>query len=301
MRDRLIAVLRGAYRRVAGPNASLSDLPRWVLRRVVGPDITIRLRGKPFTLNLNDAAITGSLLFSRTYEPCEEALMRRLVSPGDVALDVGANVGFFTALMGELVGPQGRVIAFEPQPNNARILAKNVADRGLASSVKVVDAAAGDAAGTATLVLGSPANMGDFRVRRNGNKTAAYECDVPVVRIDDAVGNVPHVDFIKMDVQGFELFALDGMRATLERNPGIVLLTEFWPYGLRGADSDPAAYLAALRRLGFRLWEIDEERPELTELAEEDDRLLIQRLDPVSFVNLLCARTPEAVLERVPA
>jgi FkbM family methyltransferase len=293
-----IVALRQVYRRFAGPKASLTHVPRAILRRIFGPDFTIRIEGKPFTVNLSDEVVSATLLAYRKYEVLETALMKSLVKPGFHALDIGANIGFFSVLLGDLVGPEGRVAAFEPEPNNARLLAKNVRDRNLTSVVTVVQAAVGEAAGSAMLFLDTN-NMGDHRLYRvdesGSSPTQRQSVDVAVVRVDDVVASWPRVDFIKMDIQGFELHAIRGMSATLSRNPGVVMLTEFWPFGLRATGSDPVDYLNALRDLGFKLWDVSEQTGALEPLDQAGDRRFVERLEPdLKYVNLLCARSANA-------
>jgi FkbM family methyltransferase len=294
----IVRALRRAYRAIAGPEASLSTIPRAILRRVYGSDYTMTLRGKPFTVNLGDAAVSGTILAYRAYEPLETALMQRLVKRGDYAIDVGANIGYFSVLLGEIVGETGRVAALEPEPNNVRLLAKNVSDRGLESIVAVVDAAAGEEPGVAQLFLAASENMGDHHLYRNdaierGNRERA-QIGVRVLPVDDVVAPWPRVDFIKMDIQGFEPHALAGMTLTLERNPGVALLTEFWPFGLRAAGSEPIAYLERLRGLGFRLWEVSEATATLVELDAAEDRRFAQRVEPDrNLANVLCARSAD--------
>lgn len=300
MEPAVVALLRRAYRAFAGPEASISTLPRAVLRKFCGNDFTIKLRGKPFTVNLLDAAVSGTILAYRKYEVLETTLMQRVVKPGDFVLDVGANIGYFSVLLGELVGPAGRVAAFEPEPNNVRLLQKNVADRGLGDIVEVFDAAVGDDNGVADLFLAASENMGDHQLYKNDGvqrtEQSRASVQVRVVKIDDAVAAWPRVDFVKMDIQGFEPHALAGMRATLTSNPGIIFLTEFWPFGLRVAGAQPLDYLRALRSHGLRVWEVSERRRELIELEAGGDEDYVVRLEPDrNFTNLLCARDRAAV------
>ncbi len=288
----IILALRRAYRRFAGPEASLTHLPRTVLRWIVGPDFTVKLRGKPFTVNLNDAVVGASILAYRKYEDLETALMERVVKPGFTAIDLGANCGFFATLLGELVGPGGRVLAIEPQPNNARLLRKNVQQRGLDAVVTVAQAAAGSSEGTATLFLASPTNLGDYRIAADGGAAQGERVDVRVARVDDLAAGFERVDFVKMDIQGFEMQALQGMRELLARSPSVMMLAEFWPGGQRAAGNDPAAFYAILRELGFAVWEVSESRRAMVPLDEARVPGLIADLErDGALANLLCTRS----------
>jgi FkbM family methyltransferase len=290
----VVVALRRIYRRFAGPEASLTHVPRAILRCMFGNDFTVRIDGKPFTVNLADPIVSANILAYRRYEVLETALMKKLVRPGFSCLDVGANIGFFSVLLGDLAGGGGRVAAFEPEPVNARLLRKNVRDRGLDGIVTVFEAAAGDAAGIARLFLAS-GNMGDHRLYDAGDEAGERQrpsIDVPVLRIDDAIAAWPRVDFIKMDIQGFEMHAMRGMTATLQRNPDLVMLTEFWPFGLRATGSEPVAYVRALRECGFHLWNVSERTASLELLDPADDERFAVELEPdLNYANLLCARS----------
>ncbi|MBV8489466.1 MAG: FkbM family methyltransferase [Candidatus Eremiobacteraeota bacterium] len=299
MEPAVIVALRKAYRRIAGPNASLTHAPRTVLRWIYGPDFTVKLRGKPFTVNLTDAVVSASILVYRKYEELETELMTQLVKPGMRALDLGANIGFFTTLLGELVGDRGRVAAFEPHPNNARLLEKNVHDRGLDGIVTVYERAVGQEPGSAKLFLGEAANLGDFRLRPGAETANARDgVEVQIVRVDDALADWPSVEFAKIDIQGFETPALRGMAKLLERSPDAMLLTEFWPEGQRDAGYDALTFYRQLRELGFSTWEVSEAPRGLLPLDEARAPELIERLERAgSLVNLLCARRADAFAE----
>lgn len=293
----LLTALRNAYRKFAGPEASLSSIPLAVMRRIYGDDYVVRIDGKPFTVNLRDTVVSFQILVSKKYETFETSLFRKLIVPGAHVVDVGANIGFFTVLFGEVAGNGGRILAIEPEPNNARLLRKNVSDRDLLRTVEIAQTAVGDSTGTASLHKASSGNQGDHRLYASqGPGAAAETIEVPIARIDDLVAGWPHVDFIKMDIQGFEPYALTGMSQTLASNTNVVLFSEFWPFGIRGAGCEPRAYLQGLRDRGFAVWELREESGTLTKLDPAEDERTIDRIEPnAGYANLLCARTDEAL------
>ena len=277
----------------------MSSIPLAVLRRIYGADYVVQLDGKPFTVNLKDTVVSFQILAFKKYEVFETALFRKLVKRGDRVVDIGANIGYFSVLFGELAGPEGRVLAIEPEPNNARLLRKNVADRGLDKVVDIAQVAAGESSGTAVLHKASTGNEGDHRLYATApseGERPHERIEVPVARVDDLVATWPCVDFIKMDIQGFEPHAIVGMEQTLRSNPGVVLFTEFWPFGLRSAGSDPASYLRTLRDCGLVIWELSDDRNALAKLDPNDDTKLVERIEPNrGYANLLCARTDEAI------
>ncbi|HJZ90599.1 MAG TPA: FkbM family methyltransferase [Gemmataceae bacterium] len=211
-----------------------------------------------------------------------------LSRPGDFTLDLGAHVGYYTLLLARRVGPHGRVLAFEPDAANFALLSENVAANGY-RNVELFNLAVTDRTGPTSLHR-SPDNAGDHRTW--ASPTEARE-SVPArsVALDDLFGpHGPWVNLIKMDVQGSEAAAVAGMRRLLVRQPHLYLVTEFWPRGLVGAGADPAAYLAGLTGLGFRLHVIDEVR-RLVARAEPAD--IFARVAPGSdqFLDLLAVKS----------
>jgi len=295
-----IAPLKAIHHRLAGPEAALSSIPLAAMRAIFGDDFTVRIRRKPFTVNLHDTIVSFEIMVYKAWQPLETSLYERLVRPGDRVIDVGANIGYFTALFAELVGDEGSVLAIEPEPNNIRLLRKNVAARGLADIVTVAETAVGASAGSANLYTAASGNLGDNRMyytpERHGLVSAKERevREVPIERIDVLAADRPRADFIKMDIQGFEAHALTGMAGVLEASPEVLLFTEFFPFGMRGAGSDPLGFLTGLRSYGFEIWETASTDPALRPVT--DDRRFVERVEPDrGEANLLCARGEGAV------
>jgi FkbM family methyltransferase len=244
--------------------------------------------GHTMFLDPADRVIGPLLLRDGYFEPVETEVLLHEIEPGDVVLDVGANIGYYTLLFARRVGRAGKVFAFEPDPDNFRLLTRNVQANGY-DNVVLVPRAVTDRSGTARLYLCAD-NKGDHRLYDSGDSRPSVV--VSTVALDDYfAGYKGPIDFIKMDTQGSEAAALRGMRRLLERRPGVTLVTEFWPIGLRRNGEDAAAYLEALHRHGFDLLEIDEDTRAVVPAAIPD---LLRRFVPEeeNFTNLLCARKP---------
>jgi len=214
------------------------------------------LLGGGLYLRVDDDDSLG-LLATGAYEPYETSLLLSLAAPGTTVLDVGANIGFHTVQFARAVGPTGRVISFEPDPENLRVLGHNVRANCFDHVVIVPKAAA---ATTAPLRLfRSSENRGDHRVYDSGDARDVIEIDA--VAVDDVLADVEGpVSLIKLDIQGAEPMALRGMRQFIEKHPEAWIATELWPVGLRRSGSSLDAYLAQLRALGAALLRIDERR-----------------------------------------
>jgi len=290
-----LAPLKAVHHRLVGPEAALSSIPLAMMRAIFGDDFTVTIRRKPFTVNLHDTIVSFEIMVFKAWQPSETSLYERLIRPGDRVIDVGANIGYFTALFAELVGNGGHVLAVEPEPNNIRLLHKNVAERGLVDIVTVAETAVGASAGSAPLYTAASGNLGDNRLyytpERHGLVSAKERVarEVPVERLDVLAASWPGADFIKMDIQGFEEHALTGMAGVLDASPEVLLFTEFFPFGMRGAGSDPLGFLTTLRSYGFEIWETASTDPPLRPVT--DDRQFVERVEPDrGEANLLCAR-----------
>ena len=219
-------------------------------------------------------------------EPFETELVINEVRPGDTVIDLGAHIGYYTLLLARLVGPSGRVIAFEPDPANFELLQRNVEGNGY-RNVTLCPLAVSDRCGRAQLYR-SADNAGDHRLHASPEARASVL--VETVSLDhffrDYAGRV---DLVKMDVQGSEGAALEGMRGLLSRLPRLKLLTEFWPAGLARAGWSAARYLGQLQGHGFRLYALHEERPGLWRVSA-DQLLRDFPPDQECFANLYCVK-----------
>jgi len=190
----------------------------------------------------------GAAMASGAYERSTVALARRIVSRGDVCLDIGAQTGFFTCVLADLVGPGGKVHAFEPRPSSIELLRRNVEENGWSARVTIDGRAVSSEAGR--LDFGEVSGMYVVSESSEANRH-----QVEVVAIDDVI-DVP-VAFCKIDVEGHEPRVLRGMERTIDRcSP--VILTEFNQYWLTREGSSASDYARRLRELGYELFTIDD-------------------------------------------
>lgn len=198
-----------------------------------------------------DRVIGQALLLEHTWEPEFASVLMRHVKPGMAAIEVGANIGYVTLTLGRLVGPEGLVVALEPEPRNFALLCANTAD---VIRVRCVRAAALDRTGDVTLWLDKE-NLGDHRTWTS-NAEAVQAIHVPCVRLDDLLDPGLRVDVVKVDTQGTDHLVVAGMERTIERwRPTIFV--EFWPGGIAGSGSDPQRILDYYRSLGCQLEVVD--------------------------------------------
>ncbi len=186
-------------------------LPRWLQLEIRKRVLTASLRNDAVPLELD---ATG---------------LRLLLRPGDFAVDVGANVGTYTKVLSSLVGPSGRVWAFEPVPENHAVLA--FASRRLRlSNVTLYECALSDASGTGLMEIPVFSKLGeslyDARlVHTPGSRLRTIE--VRLATLDSLLSGVDRgPSFIKIDVEGHELQCLEGAMETLRAyKPSLMIET----------------------------------------------------------------------------
>lgn len=202
----------------------------------------------PLWLHAHDTIITPWIQQYHTWEPETTALLRAELRAGMHVLDIGANIGYHTLLCAECVGPEGRVIALEPEPNNFALLCANVWHARV-THVEPLRVAAAAYNGRVMLSL-LPNNTGDHRTFPNA--THGEGVAVPCMRVDDLLNPATVIDFVKLDIQGSDHYAIQGLERTLARTrPPVVV--EFWPHGIREMGDEPTDVLRYYRSLGYTL------------------------------------------------
>lgn len=237
----------------------LSIAPLESLRASRGERFAAKVQSGSFTFKLylstrepvSTSPLTRDLLIDRLWEPLVTKLISQLLRPGDVVLDIGANIGYYSVLAGKIVGKRGRVFAFEPDPYTYGKLCQNVRINRLQDVVKPLEKAVGERTSRSRLFL-SGADSGDHRLFDSGEHRGSVE--VACVRLDEYAMDIPQLReqlaLVKMDVQGFEVAAYRGMRELLTHSSP-ALITEYEPCTLAAAGSSATAYVELLRSYGY--------------------------------------------------
>ena len=227
-----------------------------------------------FRLALNDSDVR---------EKFETEYFKSYIKPGMTVLDLGANIGFYTLLFANLVGKEGRVFAFEPEPNNFSALEKNVKLNGFTNTT-LVKRAVSDKTGKTDLFISESMGRHTIYNTKNVRKIIKIES----VALDDFLEKYPKgIDFIKMDIEGAEYAALLGMSLILKKNKRVKIITEFMPDALRTFGIKPEDYLNLLIKHGFKIFNIDEKekKMELSSISK-----IMKTCMETKYTNLLCER-----------
>lgn len=199
-------------------------------------------------VDTKDIGLSSHLLMDGYWEMWTTEAMLFFIKPGDVAVDVGANLGYFTLLMADLVGPTGVVHAFEPNPPIAERLQQSVSINGFGGNTTVHAVALADRDGETGFMVpkGEPKNA--HLVDRSDDAALV------AVRRLDGMGLSP--DFMKIDCEGAEELVWKGMAGILAQRRPMTIFMEFAPIRY----DDPARFVDEILRHGFALAIVDPER-----------------------------------------
>lgn len=263
-------------------------LARFAIFKCVRPlsQRPLLIQGHKMYLGGGPSVLFSLDLAADRYEPATTQLFKRLLREGMAVIDVGAHVGYFTLLAAKLVGPQGKVYAFEAEPSTYRTLATNVKLNHY-SNVVAVNQAVSDRAGRVDLFLSNVGSDGASGLNRlYSAQERERSVSVESTTLDDflAAQRGPQVDLLKMDIDGWELHALDGMARLLRRPSPPNLIIEFYPDGLQSCGTDPLDLPRRLAELGFTCSIIAEDLMDKVSTPEE----LLGGAHAGGSVNLFC-------------
>ena len=209
---------------------------------------TVAARALPLGLQIRGYkrdAVGRGLYRRKVHEPgLTKFLLEEFQNPAPRNfLDLGANIGYFSCLLGKLAGPSGKVVSIEPEPLNRELLEENLR-RNSVANVTVHACAVGAAEGTAKLGIYKPANRG--RHSMVDLESCRTFIQVPVRRLDDLLQGsaVQSWDLLKIDVEGYEPFVFEGATQTLSRTQ--MLAMEFLPEAWKKSGVDAASVFQKL-------------------------------------------------------
>jgi FkbM family methyltransferase len=235
-------------------------------------------------LNPHDPVISGALAFG-VYERGEIAFFRSQFRAGMTLVDVGANVGLYSALALSTPGFHGRVLALEPHAESRRYLEKTIAGNAhTPGAAQIVGLAASDRAGMLPLYK-NPENKGDNRLYPDALLQGEEHVGADTLDSICRGAGIAAAQFVKIDVQGAEAQVVRGGAGLLGASAQCILMTEFWPYGLARCGDDAFDYLEMLGALGFRLYELTGRRGRLEPVSSA--RALIERTQGRRYANLV--------------
>lgn len=216
--------------------------------------------GVTVSVDQTDSDFGASIAECGTWEPHIIDRIAGALKPGDTYVDVGGNVGVMALRAARLVGPNGKVIAFEPNPDNAARFIEGIAANGFANII------------LHQFALSDKPSIVAIGGKSNSYVTASQSGRlVQAIPGDDLLRNVPRVDFIKLDIEGFEPFALAGLMGTLRAHKPKVLC-EFNPRCLKLHGLKPHFFAEELFKMATEIVAIEHDGTE--HVVEKGDALM---------------------------
>ena len=226
-----------------------------------------------------------------TYQPATERGTTRVIleriRQGMCVVDVGAHLGFYTHLASKLVGPSGRVYAFEPDPHHFPYLLRNIRRNGC-DNVVAERLAISDRSGQ-SVFFSQPGSAGSSLYDSGGGRTDATIVDTITLDGYLAREGWPSVDLVKMDIEGGEKAALEGMVQLSQRNAKLKLIFEVELRSMRASNVTAEELLIFVRRLGFQKFYAVGEVLEPIQVPD-DIPVLLSKARQYLSVNVLCEK-----------
>lgn len=202
-----------------------------------------------FIVSNKDSSVGLYLRLHKSYEPVQTAFFSQIVKSGDVVLDIGANIGFYSVLAAKQVGEKGKVLAFEPDPKSVSLLERNLALNTVEKNVQIIPVA-----------LSNHEKEGNF-IQNKYSPGDSYLSDekkgdvIQLNTLDNIVQSLQlsAIDVIKIDIEGAEIAFLEGATDTFIKHKGIHLFIECNPKALKRHGDSVKKLLDELAGNGFSI------------------------------------------------
>ena len=227
----------------------------------MGEGVTLvqTLYGVKFLVPTADDVMTPNLIVYRQWEQDVSVLLLSLTDKDSVFVDVGANFGYFTCLIGSRIGAhgEGRVIAFEPNPDSLGLLHRNININWSMAPIQIVEKAASDHEGEVRFArpIARAANA-TMLADEEAVLVDAEAITVPMTTLDTVLAPGQRVDVIKIDVEGWEFNVLRGATRVLSENPHVKIVMEWSAKQMQDAKLSPKAFETYIRKLGFAVQDV---------------------------------------------
>lgn len=211
--------------------------------------VLVEMRQHNIFVRMNDPIIGGAIFHHHSYEPHVTSEIDSILKPGMTFVDIGANIGFFTLRGASLVGPNGQVIAYEPNPDNCALIQLS-SENNRFENIRIYQNAVAEAKQTFDFSV----DISNGRILHESNinnELANYTVDA--VTLDESLPALARLDLIKMDIEGAEPRAWQGMQQTIQQyRPTIIF--EFSPSTIQlTSQTDPEKFLASIQE-GYDLF-----------------------------------------------
>lgn len=232
----------------------------WLYSKINKSKIIIReIQGSKMYLDLNDLGLSKHLFFYGIREPECTRIMQKILKKNMNIVDIGANIGYYALMEAKKIGEKGKVYAIEPFPPNFELLKKNIVLNNY-KNIEVFNLAISDKKGIAKMYISEKHNLCNMM-----DSNISDFVEVPTITLDDFLKNKRIPDLIRMDIEGFEYYVIDGMQNTLKKCKNCNIFIEVHPYQMYEKKLDYKKPLKQLFKLGFKPTYIIKEHGPLNE------------------------------------
>jgi len=200
-------------------------------------EVIRKVNNHPMILNFDEEGLSNHLMIHREREISETETIKRIVKPGMCVLEIGANVGYYTILMGKLVGENGKIYSYEPYPRSVNILVRNLRLNNLMNIVEVHNMAVSSENGVKRLYLGSATNVHTLINLKTSDSNPDY-LEVKTKDIREILVNADRkIDLLRMDIEGHEREIFNRLSSDIKAYLPVRIFFEIHPLG--SIDPDP--------------------------------------------------------------
>ena len=231
-------------------------------------DIGIKVRGHIMYANTLDRIVALYLWKFSALEGFETELTKKITRKGMTVFDIGANIGYYTLMLAKLVGNNGKVYAFEPDPENYRLLVKNIKSNGYKNVIAVQKAVSNKNKKIKFFL--SEEHRGNHRIYDPGDIRRVIE--VEATTLDKFTCGKVKPDIVKIDIEGAELLAISGMQDIIKWNKKIIIICEVWPSAMEKCGYSLREFISKLEVYGFKINLINENK---------------KRVEPTNYTSLI--------------
>jgi len=232
------------------------------------------------------------LSINQVYNEFDTQTIKNQVKQGDIVLDVGAHIGYYTLMLAKSVGKEGKVFSFEPEPHNIEILKKNIAANNYQNIIL-------ESKGVSNInkkckLYSGLSSSGASRIYKPERILAKYHkdpIDIQTVVLDEYFSKldlVDKIDFVKMDIEGAEILALKGMKKILRESKNLKLFVEFSKDALQDSGSNPEDLLNILENEGFTIYYVHDIKNKI--ILADRNLLMTSENYKTKTINLLCRK-----------
>lgn len=222
-----------------------------------------------------------------SHENFETDIVKKIIKKGDIVIDIGSNIGYYTLIFAKLVGDTGKIYAFEPDQTNFSLLKKNVEINGY-QNVMLENKIVANSNSQMSLFLDKE-NLGAHSIIPHDD---ALQVKVDSVKLDDYLkGFNEKINFIKMDIEGGEAEALKGMVTILQNSNELKIMSEFNPPLLKKFGLEHEEYIRTFQKFGFDVFHIDSKKKKIIPIILKN---FIKKYSPEKnlYTNILCSKGP---------